>query len=155
MGTPVPKSSELRAGTHSELLSYKNFQAKILVCSDVVSPGISSGEKYGFLIFLQSLGIFKGNQAIESQYLAILRFRAAENGKYAVLASNFGHSYVIDNYGNIIKSTDSSGYQMLTTDVVPNINQTWYNKLGDLPILLLSLAIFGLSLMNLRNAKQN
>jgi len=141
------ESSGLKMGTHPELLNYKNLQIKILVCSDVVSPSISSQDQYGLLIFLQNLGVFKGSKAIESQFLSLLRFRAAENGKYAVLASNFGRSYVINNSGNIVKSTDSSGYQILTADVVPNKERTWYNKLGDLPILLLSLAIFGYSVL--------
>ncbi|OGN01262.1 MAG: hypothetical protein A3G51_01515 [Candidatus Yanofskybacteria bacterium RIFCSPLOWO2_12_FULL_43_11b] len=152
---PIGENYELKAGTHSELLNYDNLPIKILVCSDVVSPGISSKNQYGLLVFLQNLSGFKGSKTIESQFLSMLRFRAAENGKYAVLASNFARSYVIDNSGNIVKSTDSSGYQILTADVVPNKERTWYNKLGDLPILLLSLAIFGLGLKNLRNAKQD
>ncbi len=148
-------SSGLKTGTHPELLNYNDLQAKILVCSDVVSPNISSGEQYGLLVFLQNLSGFKGSSTIESQFLSMLRFRAAENGKYAVLASNFGHSRVIDDKGDIIKSTNSSGYQILTADVVPNKERTWYNKLGDLPILLLSLAIFGLGLKNYLHAKQD
>ena len=148
-------SSGLKTGTHSELLNYENFQIKILVCSDVVSPSISSEDQYGLIVFLQNLSGFKGSGAIESQFLTMLRFRAAENGKYAVLASNYGRSYVIDNNGNIVKSTDSNGYQILTADIVPNKERTWYNKLGDLPILLLSLAIFCLGVINLKHAKQN
>ncbi len=154
-GAITAESSELKAGSHSDLLNYNNFQIKILVCSDVVSPTISSQDQYGLLIFLQNLGAFRGSRVIESQFLSMLRFRAAESGKYAVLASNFGRSYVVDGNGNIVKSTESSGYQILTADVVPNKKQTWYNKLGDLPILLLSLAIFGLGITKSRNAKQN
>lgn len=149
------EDSGLKAGTHSELLNHKNIQAKILVCSDVISPSISSQDQYGLLVSLQNLGVFKGSNAIGSQFLTMLQFRAAENGKYAVLASNFGRSYVIDDNGNIIKSTDSSGYQLLTADIVPNKERTWYNKLGDLPILLLSLAIFSYGFKKLRDAKQD
>ncbi len=151
----VAESSGLKAGTHSELLSYGDFKIKTIVCSDVFSPGISSQDQYDLLVSLQNLGVFKGSGTIESQFLSMLRFRAAENGKYAVLASNFGRSYVIDGNGNILKSTNSPGYQILTADVVPKKEQTWYNKLGDLPILLLSLAIFGLGFKNYLHAKQD
>ncbi|KKS12933.1 MAG: Apolipoprotein N-acyltransferase [Candidatus Yanofskybacteria bacterium GW2011_GWA1_41_6] len=144
---PISESSGLKAGTHPELLNYENLQIKILACSDVVSPSISSQDQYGLLIFLQNLSAFKGSGAIRSQFLSMLRFRAAENGKYAVLVSNFGRSYVIDSNGNIVKSTDSSGYQILTADVVLNEERTWYNRLGDLPILLLSLAVFCYSVL--------
>lgn len=151
----ISENSGLKAGTHSELLDYNGLPVKILVCSDVISPSISSEGQYGLLVFLQNLSGFNGSDAIESQFLSMFRFRAAENGKYAVLASNFGRSYVIDSNGEIVKSTDSNGYQILTADVVPNKERTWYNKLGDLPILLLSLAIFGLGLKNYLYAKQD
>jgi len=154
-GVSVFEDSGLKTGTHSELLSYGGFQIKALACSDVLSPAISSQGQYDLLVSLQNLGIFKGSDAMESQFLSILRFRAAENGKYAVLASNFGRSYVLNTLGDVVASTKSRGYQILTADVVPNKGQTWYNKLGDLPILLLSLAVFGLGLKNYLHAKQN
>ena len=147
------EDSGLKPGTHSELLSYGGGQLKTLACSDVLSPSISSQGRYGFLVSLQNLGIFKGSREVESQFLSILRFRAAENGKYAILASNYGRSYVINPNGNIEKKTDSYGYQILTAEVVPNEEWTWYNKLGDLPILLLSLAVFCLGLRKLWNDK--
>ena len=147
------EDSGLKPGTHSELLSYGGGQLKTLACSDVLSPSISSQGRYGFLVSLQNLGIFKGSREVESQFLSILRFRAAENGKYAILASNYGHSYVINPDGNIEKKTDSYGYQILTAEVVPNEEWTWYNKLGDLPILLLSLAVFCLGLRKFWNDK--
>lgn len=142
-GISVSKDSGLKTGVPSELLSYKNFQIQTIACSDALSPSISSKAQHDLLLSLQNLGLFEGGDSIASQFLSILRFRSAENGKYAVLVSNFGRSYIIDHNGNIIKSTGSNGYQILTGDVVLNKERTWYNKLGDLPILLLSLAIFG------------
>ena len=101
------------------------------------------------------MGVFDGNQQIERQLLSMAGFRAAENRKYLIISSNFGRSYVINPLGNIVSSTDSSGYKILTADIVPNKQRTWYNKLGDWPILLLSLVIFGLGLVKLRNANQD
>lgn len=144
---PLSKNSGLKTGIHSELLSYKNFQIQTIACSDVLSPGISSNVPHDLLLSLQNLGLFEGGDAIASQFLSILRFRAAENGKYAVLVSNFGRSYIINTKGQIEKSTPENGYQILTAEVVPNKKQTWYNKLGDLPILLLSLAVFCYSIL--------
>ncbi len=151
--TSVFESPGLKAGTSPELLSYKSFPIKILACSDVLSPSISSQGRYDLLVSLQNLGLFKEDRSMGSLFLAMLRFRAAENGKYAVLASNYGRSYMINSNGSVIKSTDSPGYQILTANIVPNKERTWYNKLGDLPILLLSLAVFGLGIKNFRNAE--
>ena len=148
-------SQEFSKGSHTENLYFQGGTARIVICSEILSPTLLRDADYQFIIGQSSFGIFKGSKLLEYQILQALRFRAAENRKPAVLASNFGHSYIIDNNGNIVKSTDSSGYQILTADVVPNKEQTWYNKLGDLPILLLSLAIFGLSLRKILYAKQD
>ncbi|GEM_PF-5353038 len=147
--------AEFTQGTGSNVLYYKDSKIKLLVCSDVISPSISREGEFDFMINLRNLAVFGGSPLIEQELLSMSRFRAAENEKYLITSSNFGRSYVIDNRGNIIKSTDSSGYQILTADVVPNKERTWYNKLGDLPILLLSLAIFGLSFKNFLYAKQD
>lgn len=141
-------------GSNPLLFNYEDSPIKILACSDVLSPGISSEGHFGLLISIQNLGIFKGNDSIASQILSILRFRAAENGKYAVLASNYGRSYIINPQGNIVESTSSSGYQLLTGEVVPNQTRTWYNKLGDWPILLLSVLFFSLGLISKKCLKK-
>ncbi|MEK7163810.1 MAG: nitrilase-related carbon-nitrogen hydrolase, partial [Patescibacteria group bacterium] len=138
-------SQEFSKGTHTENLYFQDRTAKVVICSEILSPGLFRDADYQFIIGQSSFGMFKGDRQLEYQIMQALRFRAAENRKPAVLASNFGRSYIIDNNGNIIKSTDSNDYQILTADIVPNKGQTWYNKLGDLPILLLSLAVFGLS----------
>jgi len=152
---PASGYSNLTQGKHSELLDYEKIKINTIVCSETVSPNISSRNNSNLLISLQNLGSFKGSPIIESQYLSMLKFRAAENGKYALLASNFGRSYIIKPDGKIEKMTDFSGYQILTAEVVPNDFRTWYNKLGDLPILLVSLMFFGLSLKRLENDESN
>jgi len=130
-------------------------QVKILVCSDLISPNISSNDGAGFIIVTNSLGIFGNNKNMENQLLSISKIRALESRKYLVFASNFGHSFIVDPLGNVIKSTDATGYQILTGGIVPNQKYTWYNKLGDWPILLASLVIFGLSLMRYRHDHKN
>jgi len=140
-------SQEFSKGTHEENLYFQEKAAKIAICSDILSPILFRDTGYQFIIGQSSFGIFKGSKKLEGHILKSLRFRATENGKPAVLVSNFGRSYVINSEGQIEKSTPKNGYQILTADVVPNETRTWYNKLGDLPILLLSLAIFGYSVL--------
>jgi apolipoprotein N-acyltransferase len=146
---------EFTPGSGSNIIAYQNNNIKILACSDIISPSVSRGGSFDLMLDLNSLGLFRGNNRIASEMVTAARFRAAESGKYLIMASNYGLSYVINQQGNIVGSTGSSGYQILTGTVVPNKKQTWYNKLGDLPILLLSLAIFGLGLINLKYAKQD
>ena len=151
----APFSAVFNQGSNGNVLDYKDNKIKVLVCSDIVSPSISREGDFNFMVNLRNLGVFGGNDLMEKQLFSMARFRSAENGKYLVISSNFGHSYVLNQSGDIIKSTHSKGYQLLTADIVPNKKQTWYNKLGDLPILLLSLAIFGLSFKNYLYAKQD
>ncbi len=147
--------TEFTSGSGINIIVYQSNSIKVLACSDIVSPSISGGGMFDLILDLGSLGMFKGDNRIANEIVAMARFRAAENGKYLILASNFGRSYVISPAGLIEKSTPETGYKILTVNVVSNKEQTWYNKLGDLPILLLSLAIFGLGLINLKDAKQN
>ena len=146
-------SQEFSKGTHVENLYFQDSTAKVVICSEILSPTLFRDDSYQFIIGQSSFGIFKGNKSLEHQILQSLRFRAAENRKPAVLVSNFGMSYVINNDGSITKATPANGYKMLTADIVPNEERTWYNKLGDLPILLLSLAVFCLGLRKLWNDK--
>tara|TARA_Y100000031_G_C7908516_1_gene242742 strand:- start:13 stop:519 length:507 start_codon:yes stop_codon:yes gene_type:complete len=142
-------------GENLNTLTVGNRQVNIAVCSDLISPDISKSGEANFIIAMNSFGVFGGDKNISRQFLSMSRMRAIENGKYLVLASNFGSSYVVSPSGNVEESTDSTGYQILTGSVVPNSSYTWYNKLGDWPILLVSLLIFGLGLKIFRNANQN
>jgi len=142
-------------GTGSNSLYYKDDKIKLLVCSDVISPSMAREGDLDFMLNLRNLAVFGGNSLIEHELLSMARFRAAENGKYLLISSNFGHSYIINNRGGIELSTNSRGYQILTGDIVLNQTRTWYNKLGDWPILMVSLLIFGLGLIKHRNANQD
>ena len=148
-------SQEFSKGNHMENLFFQERSAKVLLCSDILSPALLHDTAYQFIIGQSSFGIFKGSKHLENQILQSLRFRVTENRKPAILASNFGRSYVINSSGQIEKSTPKTGYQILTVAVVPNDIRTWYNKLGDLPILLLSLTVLSVNFKKITNAKQD
>ena len=140
-------------GTENNVLSYQNNKIKLLVCSDIISPGLSRSGKFGFMINMNNLAVFNGNTLLEGELLSMARFRAAENNKYLVISSNFGHSYIINSLGNVVDSTDSAGYQILTMAIVPNQVRTWYNKLGDIPVLIVSFIIVLFGLKTTRSRK--
>ena len=142
-------------GTGNNVVDHKGVKIKVAVCSDIISPGISREREFDFMVNLQNLAVFNGSKMMGKGLFSVARVRAAENSKYLAVASNSGRSFVINTLGEVVASTSSSGYQILTADVVPNKERTWYNKLGDLPILLLSLAIFGLGFKKLFNDRQN
>lgn len=147
------RAQELRSfvpGSRPNLLSLSGSQFAVLICSEVISPEYARRGNPDFLVAQNSLAIFSGNRQIESQLLAMARLRSAENFKYTVWSSNYGRSYIIDEAGAVQNITSDSGYQILTGEIVPNTVSTWYNKLGDWPILSLSLLLMCWSLTRKR-----
>lgn len=139
-------------GEESNVQNHQSNKVKILVCSDIVSPALARKDSnFDFMTNLNNLAVFDGDSFIEKQLLSMAKFRAAENGKYLIISSNFGRSYVINPLGKVINSTESTGYQILTSDIVPNQTRTWYNKLGDIPILILSFIVVLLGLKTTRS----
>jgi len=135
---------EFSKGEKPAQLPENNMQPGALVCAELFSPNLFrklSNQNPNFLIVLASTGIFKGNKNLIKQNIAMSKFRAAENNKYLVLAANYGRSFIVSNKGILGKITENKKEQLFTADIVSLKNTTWYNKLGDYPILMLSLAI--------------
>ncbi len=136
--------TEFSAGQESNILNYQDTNIKVLACSDIISPSLSKSGDFNLIIDTMSLGIFKNDPVVSGQMISAAKFRAAESQKALILATNYGHSYLINSSGIIEKSTTSEEYQILTGSVVLKDGRTWYNKLGDWPILLISLALFSM-----------
>lgn len=146
---------EYSPGSDNNIISYKDKNIKILICSELASPLKSRKHNADFIIGMGSFSVWGESLLAANQALAMSRLRAIENGKYIVFSSNAGRSYIINPVGDIEKITSPNTYELLTGRIVPNSNQTWYNKLGDWPILLVSLIILGLGLITIRNDKTN
>ncbi len=133
---------DLIPGTDSNVITGPgNISIAVIICSDILSPWMGDNGPADLLIATNSIALFRGNRLLERQLLDAAKMRAIENNRYTLMASNFGRSYIINNVGTVEKSTSDDGYEMLTGWVVPQPGSTWYNKLGDWPILLLSLGI--------------
>ena len=142
---------EYLSGGKSNIITYKDSGIKILICSDFISPIKSRGGQSNYILSLGNFSVWGDSSWANQQAEPILRFRAIENAKYLAFTSNGGRSYVINPTGKIDKTTNSQGYELLTGVVVPNDNRTWYNYVGDWPILLISLAFFGLGFRKIKN----
>lgn len=131
-----------------------DIETGTLICSGIFSNSIFknlSKQNPDFFIILASTGIFEGNEDLLRQNLAVAKFRAVENNKYIVLAANYGNSYVVSNTGKLEKITPNKDWQLFTAEVMPQKEQTWYNKLGDIPLLIL---IFSTTLINVAATKR-
>lgn len=119
------------------------FSVAPLICSELISPGVANktSQNADIIVSMASYGIFHGNRTIADQMLAITRFRAAENRKPIITATNMGRSYVIDNQGNIVFLAPNTDSQILTGGVDITQQKSWYNRWGNAPILLGSLVL--------------
>jgi len=127
-----------------------------LVCSEILSPSLARKTTQGAdtIVGMASYGVFRGSAALVKQNLAIAQFRAAENRRPLIAASNMGLSYAIDSDGNIVKIAPNQASQILTGAIALNPQKSWYNKVGDAPVLLgclgLAVIVFSVQWLVLR-----
>ena len=80
---------------------------------------------------------------LNTQTLSMLQFRAAENKRYLVRATNFGSSAIINEKGEIVKITPDLENQILSGQVFPISKKSFYTKFGDwILIVALSAILF-------------
>lgn len=129
---------------------HDQFQPIVIVCSELLSPSLFRNriKESDLVTVLASTAIFHGNPAIIGETMAIARFRAAENKKPLILAANMGLSYSINRLGGIENVTTSQKAQILTGSLVLNPRKSLYNKVGDWPILLVSVLVLAQSWIN-------
>ena len=134
-------------GVGNKKVSTVNFRGQFsvapLVCSELLSPGLTRQTTEGsdVIVGMASYGIFHGSATLARQSLASARFRAAENQKPLLAASNMGLSYAINSEGNVGFITQNQGAQILTGSIALNSQKSWYNKVGDAPVLAGCLAL--------------
>ena len=139
------------SGSEPNVFEFDDKEIKIVVCSELLSPYLVAENNADFIIALHNFGLFNGGRLLEKQILAMSKFRAAESRKYSVTSSNYGQSYIINPAGKIEKKALTADYELLTAEIVPNKSRTWYNYVGDWPILLLSSAIFAVGIRRTRD----
>lgn len=129
------------------------FSAAPAICSELLSPALirNRAEQSGVIAAMASTGIFHGSNQVIKELLAVARMRAAENQKPLLLAANQGLSYAIDANGSTTKIAPNKGSLILTGQVITNQKRSWYNRLGDWPILLVSV----LGLLGIKKSIKN
>lgn len=126
------------AGQDEKLALFNNTAPQALVCSDLFSPNlVRDRAKLGnLLVVMTSTKILHGNRDIILQNQAIARFRAAENKLPLILTANGGISYSIKSDGGIDKTTKSEEPQILTGNALLSVDKSWYNRVGDWPVVI-------------------
>ncbi len=83
---------------------------------------------------------------VQTQQVASSRLRSIENGRWTVQAAPTGFTAVIDADGEVLERSAISERTVVYVDVELRDGFTWYTNLGDAPVILAALAIYGLAL---------
>jgi apolipoprotein N-acyltransferase len=76
---------------------------------------------------------------VPTQEVAAARLEAIEEGRDLVQAAPTGYSAIIDNRGRVLEKTVLGARQVLTASLVLRNGSTIYERLGDLPVLVVAL----------------
>ncbi len=137
-------SRQYFSGKFLKVAHWQNIALGGELCSAVMAPSIyrqATTQGAGLLFNLASHGIFKGSPVLEAQTLAMAQMRAAENNRSFVQAINVGHSFALDNRGNLAKQSDSpeAGYLRIETEIITA--KSLYSLAGDWIVLVSLLAL--------------
>lgn len=141
-----------RKGPENQVFAWQNGSREqkfaSLLCSGFLSPNMNrraAGKGAEALVVSGSESIFRGSDALVKQKIAMAKFRAVENNRFYLQATNYDRAFIIDSKGEIKKIAPDLEPTILVDNIVLISEKTWYNKLGDW-VLILALVIIIVSL---------
>jgi apolipoprotein N-acyltransferase len=152
----VTAAGDFSSGTQSGLLKTSNGTAGALICYEAIFPELSRKEVQGgadFLVVLSNDAWF-GRTSAPYQLMIMSAFRAVENRRPLIRATNTGFSGFVDPRGRIVYEGDLFSAEVLTKPVRTDCKEiTFYTKFGDVfmyGLLTICLIIFSHDLCYLR-----
>ena len=104
------------------------------ICSSILSPEIHrqmTKKEAELLVVVSSDAPFHGNRNLLVQNLAMSKFRAVENRRYFIQATNMGYSFILDPKGRVISGEFEKGNKLIFNQILLLKKKTVYNKFGD------------------------
>ena len=136
-----------KKGPENEVFTWEDGQQKqkfaSLLCSGFLSPNMNrraAGADAEVLVVSGSESIFRGAPSLVKQKIAMAKFRAVENNRFYLQATNYDRAFIINSKGQIQKIAPNLEPTVLVDNIVFISEKTWYTKLGDW-ILILALLI--------------
>ncbi len=118
---------DYKAGGNT-LLKYKDNIISVRLCNEVVSPEFYSSDTRrggGVLVNLASYSWYHGSDIVFQQMQRIAKVRAVENRRWYIQATNTNNSFVLNQYGDLMKSDNN----LLFYDIPILNNKSFYNWL--------------------------
>ena len=141
----LPLSSFVAGKIKQPGISFKNNKILATVCYDIAYSSLLRKRvldlKPSVIVAISEDGWF-GDSLGPHQHLDIARMRAIENGKFVLRATTSGISAIIDQHGDIINQSSMFEKTILISEYKDYFNQTIWNKIGNLPLIMLLLISF-------------
>lgn len=139
-----PQTSHFYRGTHLDPMDFAGLKIGTLICYEDILPSfvrLAMVRKPDILFNLTNDAWF-GNSNEPRIHLALATFRAVEQRRFLVRATNTGISAIIDPAGRILQETKVFERANIVGDVSPMYGTTLYQRIGDWPGYL-SLLVVG------------
>ena len=142
----VSGSRDFSAGTGAHNMKVVGLPLlRPLICYEVIFPGsiVRDGERPEWLLNLTN-DAWYGHTTGPYQHFTQARLRAVEEGLPLVRSANTGITAVVDSYGRILARLELGEKGVLDSGLPVAIAEaTLYSRVGNLPVLLLSLFLLG------------
>jgi apolipoprotein N-acyltransferase len=119
-------------GPTAVLVSYEVFFA---------NRGRSGVRAGGEIILVPTNTSSYSNDQAPAQEIAASRMQAIEEGRFVLQDAPTGYSAVIDSDGDVLQRTELSSPSVIEAVVPLMKGRTWYERLGDAPVLAAALAL--------------
>ena len=152
----VPNADFSEGGDDQPLLMAAGVPVSSSICFEVVfgEQIIQDLPEAGLLVNVSNDAWF-GDSLAPQQHLEMARMRAKETSRPMLRATNTGITAVIDGQGTVVARSAQFEEAVVTATVMPRQGATPYVRLGNWPVLVLSLILVLLPLALARPAVRN
>lgn len=140
----IPMSDFSPGENMTPVLSSHNISAGVSICYEgTFGREVMQALPAANVLVNISNDAWFGDSLAPHQHLQMARFRALEAGRYMLRSTNNGITAIIDEKGNIIKRSAQFRPASLSARISLFQGSTPYVRLGDLPVILITLALLG------------
>lgn len=129
-----PEAGDFRPGRTVEVFEMGGVRIGVMVCYEDILPAFTRRlhEKRPHLLVNITNDAWFGRTTEPYQHLSLATFRAVENRRFLVRATNTGVSAIVDPVGRVLQATSLERPEVLVAEVARLEGETLYQRYGDL-----------------------
>ena len=143
----VPAAGDFTAGNSAAPLSYHQVRAGVLICFESIFPGLARKrviQGANCLVVITNDSWF-GDTGAPYQHAEMAAFRAVEQRRWVIRAANTGVSEIISPTGQVVAKSSLFRQDIVTGTIRLRDDATVYQRVGDIPLLLLTVVLSAVS----------